>query len=56
VRVFCECQLLVGANVSECQYTNVVPDDMLTVKPLYKHIIGNRICRLIREVCLYKGN
>jgi hypothetical protein len=27
-----------------------------TVKPLYKHIIGNRIRMLIREVCLYKGN
>ena len=27
-----------------------------TVKPLYKHIIGNRIRMLIREVCLYRGN
>jgi hypothetical protein len=31
-------------------------DDGYTVKPLYKHIIGNRIRMLIREVCLYKGN
>jgi hypothetical protein len=37
-------------------------DDLLrktegsTVEPLYKHIIGNRIRMLIREVCLYKGN
>jgi cyanate permease len=26
-----------------------------TVKPRYKHTIGNGICMLIREVCLYKG-
>ena len=30
--------------------------DLTTVKPRYKHIIGNRICMLIREVCLCKGN
>jgi hypothetical protein len=27
----------------------------ITVEPLYKHTIGNRICMLIREVCLCRG-
>jgi hypothetical protein len=27
-----------------------------TVQPPHKHIIGNRICMLIIEVCLYQGN
>jgi hypothetical protein len=35
-------------------YANI--ECLVTVKPLYKHIIGNRIRMLIREVCLYKGN
>jgi hypothetical protein len=30
-------------------------DHSYTVEPLYKHTIGNRICMLIREVCLCKG-
>ena len=31
-------------------------DDVNTVGPPYKHIIGNRIRMLIKEVCLYQGN
>ena len=27
----------------------------LTVEPLYKHTVGNRICILIRGVCLCRG-
>jgi hypothetical protein len=30
-------------------------EDVDTVEPLYKHTIGNRICMLIREVCLCRG-
>ena len=26
-----------------------------TLEPLYKHSVGNRICMLIMEVCLYRG-
>jgi hypothetical protein len=28
---------------------------LYTIEPLYKHTIGNRICMLLKEVCLCRG-